>query len=188
MESTLAEWKASKAYKAAEKAGQEALAELEPPAALPTTEELTAIADGVKDKARAALSRRQAKWASAAAPPAPLKPAAAIYADYKVCEGDAAKVAVDKELNVGANMDGVLDLIKATLGEPHNFLGFPGPDAALPLTEEQFQVSERGTVCAGYVCWFLVHTKELCAVAQRRCVCQGVLVLHTTQQDGVSAG
>jgi hypothetical protein len=140
VESTLAEWKASKAYKAAEKAGQEALAQLEPPAALPTTEELTAIADGVKDKARAALSRRQAKWAAAAAPAAPLKPASAIFADYKVCEGDAAKVAVDKELNVGANTEGVLDLIKATLGEPHNFLGFPGPDVAPPLTEEQFQV------------------------------------------------
>jgi len=84
VESILAEWKLSKAYKTAEKAGAAALAELEPPAALPTTEELTAIADGVKDKARAALGRRQAKWASASAPAAPLKPAAAIYADYKV--------------------------------------------------------------------------------------------------------
>jgi hypothetical protein len=137
VEAALAEWKASKDYKAADKAGT--VDELTAPAALPTTEELAAVADGVKETARAALSRRQAKWALAAAPAAPAKPAASIYTDYKVCEGEAAKVAVDKELNVGANTDGVLDLIKLTLGDPHNFVGFPGPDAVPPLTDAQYQ-------------------------------------------------
>jgi len=82
----------------------------------------------------------------------------------QVCEGDAAKVAVDKELNVGANTDGVLDLIKATLGDPHNFLGFPGPDVVPPLTEEQYQVRESfvTAVCVGCVCLcrLLLRTKE----------------------------